>query len=133
MTGGQRVQTIYLLWPAHHGRVMLGVWDGRVFNQDVPVREQLHNAMFFDEMTVGQCLGLGASFVNIGVATSGHFVNELREAKLAELASQVKPASEEELAKMSAFINGLVDVDLSLPGNSDSEVLDDGGIDGLSS
>jgi len=111
------------MWPAYHGRVMLGVWDARVFNQEIPVREQLQTAMFFDEMTVSQILGLGASFVNMGVATSGLFVNQLREAKLSELASQVKPASDEELAKLSTFINGLADVDLSLPGNPDEEAL----------
>ena len=107
---------LYINWIMPEGKMALGIWDARLYNHEQPPWEQVMTALFWDTFTLAQALNLGAAFINLAVSTNTHYIQRLREEKLAQLQSTElsKPITEEELLKMSAFVEGLKDINFEL-------------------
>lgn len=110
--------TRYLLWASGTpGSVNLGVWDVRMLDQSKPPGAQLETALFHDLLPLNLLLQMGSSFIQYGVGSMETHLVSLRQAHIQRFAEdhQRKPVSPEELARMSAYVHGLSDVDLDLP------------------
>ena len=114
-----RFPTTYRLWPSQTARAVinLGVWDSRVFNQNLPPHEQIDAALFTDEFTYLLCGQIGNAFTGSALAMIEMQAHALRKQKVENYEQQHfrHPLTEEEKAKLSVFAAGLGDLEINLP------------------
>lgn len=106
---GNNNQRFYVGVPCGDGTGLLLMFRNNAFQPGVGLLDQLSNAAYADQMPLNEMAELGASLVATAVASMRDYTEKVRLATVREVVKHEmqKPASLEELAKISAYFDGV--------------------------
>ncbi len=105
----RKINTIYVYRTFNDGTIGTFVFDQATLNPQVPWTEQLEICLFADRKSFADQLVDAAGVIMACTHAMGVMVQELREAHIQKAveAERAAPVSEEELAKLAAYFDGV--------------------------
>ena len=107
----RNVQTFYGTWPSEDmpGYIVIACFDRRFIKSDLPLSQQLQNALFYDEMPATFAMNVGAGIIQAAVSVATAQAVQMRESYYSKIAEehQLSPTDPEQLARLNAIISGI--------------------------